>query len=148
MYEPQVRTEISQGDIFDDVPIAYVAYSPDNLTPILNTRNVRAMMLTHDCEHDKPSNQWVIVAEIRPISEIAAQNQSLIRQYRVYNAFYLEALADVFSESYVDIRRIDRLDKRMLAERSQSGQKLASLNENARLALQRQIAVFFGLNRK
>lgn len=146
MYEPQLRDQVSQGDIFDDVPITYVTFQ-DGATPISNTYPKRAMMLTWDCEHDKAINQWVMVAEIYALSDVTPTNQNHIRGYRVKNAFYLKE-CDAFPESYVEFRHIDRLHKIMLQVRSAEGKRIASLTDESRLALQQHLSVFFGFTGK
>ncbi len=83
---------------------------------------------------------------MRPLSEIHANSQGNVRHYRTRNTFYLEALGDTLPESYVDFRRMDRIQK-VLIEQAPPESRAASLTEEARLALQRQIAIFFGYGR-
>ena len=132
MYEPQLRLEISQGDIFDAVPIPYVSQHPETGTFVTEVRLVRAMMLTHDCEFDKPQNGWVIMAEVRPLAEIAQGSHGHIRAYKAFNTFYLAEHHASITESYVNFRSIDRLNKSMLGQMP----KIASLTDKARLSLQ------------
>ena len=144
---PEPRPDISQGDLFDNAPL--VSVTQDAAAPGLTAalREGRAILLTHDCEYDKPSNPWVAVAEVRPLSEIAAGSQGHVREYRTRNTFYLQALAAALPESYVDFRRLTRLPKSALTSAPGSVRHLASLSEEARTALQRQIAIFFGYGR-
>src|ERR1700722_1974979 len=93
MYLPELRQEISQGDLFDNVSLLAVAEASGNHHLTVHLREGRAILLTHDCEFDKPGNPWVLVAEVCPLSEIPSGNQGHIRQYRTRNTFYLEPIA-------------------------------------------------------
>jgi hypothetical protein len=151
MYERTVRTEVSQGDILLSVPIGYnqlqldgtVARASDGsvIEPVV--RIVPAMLLSRDCVFDNTS--WAIVAEIRPLTDIDIRDQGNVRQYRSKNVFYLPKLSGVFEESFVDLRRIDRLQKAIFLARVEEGVRVASLTDRWQLALQFQIALFFGM---
>lgn len=143
MYLAALRGEVSQGDIFDDLPSVYIQQAGLRS----KVQNTRAILLTHDCEYDKPRTETVVVAEVWPLSDVNNSSQGYIRQNRVLSTFYLEAYGDAFPESYVDLRNVSRVEKRLVAERAQIGKRLLCLTDDARLALQRQIALFFGLDR-
>ena len=147
MYLTEPRSEVSQGDLFDSVSLVHVSETGPPGEIAADLRAGRAILLTHDCEYDKPANRLVLVAEVRPLSEIPPGSQKPIREYRTRNTFYLEAVAERMPESYVDFRRLTPFPKATLAAQSQAHGRLASLNDEARLALQRQIAIFFGYGR-
>src|SRR5947209_4450563 len=110
MYVAHLRGEVSQGDIFDSLPTVYiqgVAFKP-------KVRNARAMLLTHDCEYDKPRTTTVVIAEVWPLSDVDPGSRSYVRQNRVLSAFYLEPFTEIFPESYVDLRSMSRLEKSIL----------------------------------
>lgn len=140
MYLDKVSAEVSQGDVFESLPLAFAEGGQARI------RFVRAIFLTQDCEYDKPSTLSVLIAEILPLSGIAAGSQGNVRRNRVASAFYLLPHANL-PESYVDIRAIGRVERSLVASEAQRGGRLLSLTEEARLALQRQIAGFFGLGR-
>lgn len=140
MYSDKVSAEVSQGDIFESLPLA----SADGGQATL--RLARVMLLTQDCEYDKPSTVSVLVAEILPLSGVAAGSQGNVRRNRVASAFYLSPHASL-PESYLDIRAIGRVEKSLVAAEAERGNRLLSLTEEARLALQRQVAGFFGYDR-
>ena len=142
MYLDTVSAEVSQGDIFESLPFASV----EDGQAQARIRHVRAVLLTQDCEYDKSSTISVVVAEILPLSGIAPGSQGNVRKNRVASAFYLPPHA-LLPESYVDIRIIGRVAKSLVAAEAQRGNRLLSLTEEARLALQRHIAGFFGYNR-
>ena len=143
MYLPQLRGEVSQGDIFDSLPTVYI--QGVGLRPKM--RSMRAILLTHDCEYDKPKTTTVLIAEVWPLTDVDPGSRGYIVQNRVLAAFFLEAFADVLPESYVDFRSISRLEKGIVEAQSTEGKRLASLTVEARLALQRQLALFLGLDR-
>ncbi len=101
------------------------------------------MALNRDCDFDK--SEWVIVAEVRPLDEIEANSQGNIRGLKTRNTFYLPANGSM-PESFVDFRRIDRLAKELILIFDATERRLSSLNDEAREALQWQIALFFGMD--
>lgn len=142
MYLETISSEVSQGDIFEGLPFAPAVDGQS----AGGVRRVRAMLLTQDCEYDKPSTASVLVAEVLPLSAIASGSQGNVRRNRVASAFYLPPHADL-PESYVDLRTISRVTKSLVAAEAEGENRLLSLTEEARLALQRQIAGFFGYDR-
>lgn len=147
MYTPELRLEVSQGDVFEVVPLVVISEEPEGHNLNVSLREGRAILLTHDCEFDKPNNPWVLVAEVRDLAEISAGSQGHIRQYQTRNTFYLERIGETMPEAYVDFRRLTRLPKRVLTSLTEEGKRVASLNDEARVALQRQVAIFFGYGR-
>lgn len=143
MYLTELRGEVSQGDIFGSLPTVYI--QGVGLKP--KVRNARTMLLTHDCEYDKPRTTTVIIAEIWPLSDVDPGSRGHIQQNKVLGAFYLEPYTDVVPASYVDLRSMSRLEKSILEAQKQVGGRLVSLTDDAKLALQRQMALFLGLNR-
>ena len=110
MYLPEPRQEISQGDVFDQVALLSVAEATGHGELNVHLREGRAILLTHDCEYDKPTNMWVLVAEVRPLFEIPSGNQGHIRQYRTRNTFYLESRVIQFSaRAHANARRTEVL---------------------------------------
>ena len=133
-----------------DVPITYTQPNADD-SPRLQSdgtptppdiRRAPAIVLSRDCDYDK--SNWVIVAEIRPLSEVAPQSQGNVRRYRVLNTFYLAEMTGAMPESYVDFRRIDRVHNSIIRTLVDQDRRIASLTDAWREALQDQIALFFG----
>lgn len=104
------------------------------------------MLLTYDCEYDKASTRFVMVAQVFRLDEVPADRQENVRKNKVFSTFYLEA-ADNLAELFVDFRFIGRLDKAIVAERAQAGHRLVSWSDEAQLALQEQLSAFFGYGR-
>jgi len=123
-----------------DVPVIY-----GKITGESDLRTVMAMLLTHDCEYDKEETKYVYVAQLVSLAGSSSKFVESVRQRRVIAAFYLEPLSDVIDAMYVDLRRISRIEKRFFQQ--PSAKAILSLSDDARLALQRQIALFFGFGR-
>jgi len=142
MYLQELRGEVSQCDIFDSLPIACAQQQTRDLTAL----NTRALLLTYDCEYDKPSTERVIAAGIFLLSEVPANQRGNVRKNRVFSTFYLQA-SPLLEESFVDFRYMGLLEKAIVAEESQAGKRLVSLGDEAQLALQEQLSAFFGYGR-
>jgi hypothetical protein len=142
MYLDELRGEVSQGDIFDNLPFASVEEWREQV-PV---RSARALLLTYDCEYDKPTSFFVLIAEVLPLSGVASGSQGNLRKNRIAGAFYLPAQAD-FPESYVDFRTLNRVAKAIVVGEARHDGRLLSLIEAARLAMQEQLAAFFGYGR-
>lgn len=146
-YLDSLEAEVSQGDIFTDVPIAYVRFSDDLSEVETSVTYVPAMMLSHGCDYDKPSSHFALFAEIRPLSEVGKDSQGHIRQYRTLHTFYLPASGEDFPESYVDLRRIDRVAKVAIQRLYGINNRIYSLTREAQEGLRFQIVRFFGVDR-
>lgn len=147
LYLPALREEISQGDIFDGLIYQYVYQESSAPEPVIRSRVIQAMLITADCEFDKPSSAYVYLGEVRPLSEISVGTRGNVRSRRVFYTFPLEPHDNFLEECYVDFRRILRFDKSRLAASHLNQQRLLSLTDTARTALQEQLSVFFGLAR-
>lgn len=147
MYLPTSREEISQGDVFDSLLYRYVYDEPTTPKPVLRSRVIRAMLITADCEFDKPGSAYVYLGEVRPLSEISPGTRGNVRSRRVFYTFPLDLNDALPEESYVDFRRILRFDKGRITRGLADPTRLLSLTDTARMALQEQLALFFGLAR-
>ena len=143
MFLQELRGEVSQGDVFDSLPIAYVRQEVRRLTAL----STRALLITYDCEYDKPSTKLVMVAGVFSLSEVPADRRGNVRKNKVFSTFFLEAFFPL-EESFVDFRYMGLLEKAVIAEEAQARQRLASLNDEAQLALQEQLSAFFGYGRE
>ncbi len=140
MYLNEIRGEVSQGDVFDSLPLAYVTQESAYQ---VHSENARAIILTYDCGYDKPSTRFVMVTGVFPLTGVPADRQGNIRRNKIFSTFYLSANTR-FDESYVDFRYMGRLDKRLVADQAQANTRLISLDDEAQLALQEQLSAFFG----
>ncbi len=85
MYLKELRGEVSQGDVFDSLPFAYV--TRDVGSPLVD--HARAILLTYDCEYDKPSTRFVTAAIVFRLSEVPTDRRGNVRKNRVFSTFYL-----------------------------------------------------------
>lgn len=99
MYTSELRPEISQGDVFREVDFALLN---GNGEPVKVKATV--LLLSHDCDFDKPNNPYCLVAMITPLASVPADHQDNIQNYRVISTFYLPESPNTLVESYVDLR--------------------------------------------
>jgi hypothetical protein len=144
MYLPGLREEVSQGDVFLGVPFTVTRIV--NGQPHATTLHAPGIVLSHDCEYDK-RYPFALVALVRPLEQVQESSRDNVRKLKTLNTFYLREFALSLPESFVDLRHIDPIEKRVLQQLADNGQRLASLTDDARAALQRQVAIFFGHGR-
>lgn len=141
-YLPNVEP-LCQGDVFDRVPLAYVLEAPRSLTqatvaggregfalgdllsegpprrggpPVVPAccDYARAVMLTYDCEIDKPSAKVLTLTLVRPLDPSTPEaGKALIREGRKLAYFYLPAGSGMV-EAYVDFRRVGAIGVELL----------------------------------
>lgn len=133
MYRESPRDEVSQGDLFARVPFVEV--------DLQSTR--RAILLTHDCQFDKPRTEFVLCAWIRPLVELTPDSQGNVRAGKTKSALYLPARDPVMSECYVEFARIAPVRKADLLRLSDSGGRIASLTDEGQDALGYRLHLFF-----
>ena len=138
----ELRGEVSQGDIFDSLPISYVRQDPRQPGLL----NISAMLITYDCEYDKLSTKLVLVAGVFPLAEVPADRRGNVRKNKIFSTFYLEASGSA-DEAFVDFRYIGLLEKVIVAQEAEAGSRRTSLSDEAQLALQEQLSAFFGYGR-
>ena len=142
MYLQELRGEVSQGDIFGSLPISYVRQ--EDKKPVLLT--IPAMLITYDCEYDKPATKLVLVAGVFPLAEVPINRQGNVRKNRVFSTFHLDKTTSQ-EEAFVDFRYIGLLEKTVVAQEAEAGNRRISLSDEAQLALQEQLSAFFGYGR-
>ena len=152
--------ELSQGDIFDRVPLVYATANPLPLRAVsiegrslLETNPIaeiahpaetahgaqvaaacdftRAVLLTYDCEIDKPATKHLTLALVRPLDpSMPKQSQQIIRENRKFSMFFLPSDGHL-RESLVDFIRVSTLPKELL----KAAPRIACLSEEARQAM-------------
>lgn len=142
-YSGALRPDVSQGDIFRDVAFVRVEATGEEVTT--TTARYTALLLTHDCQYDKPLVDFVLMARIRRLDELTGGSQGNVRRYRTTATFYLPELPPELPESFVDFYHIVPVSKAEVARLAAADQRIASLSDLGRLGLQRQIAIYFGL---
>jgi len=140
-YLASVRSEISQGDIFEGITV----FRPglDGVPPSPPTEVVRGLLVTHDCEFDKPRTRYCVIAQVRSLVSVDGGTQANVRQNRVLSAFFLPALRDAMPDSFADFRDISSVLKDELIRLDANALRVVSLDDAAREALQEQLVRFF-----
>jgi hypothetical protein len=143
MYTADLRNEISQGDVFDNFPVVDVKFKSLNDDPEVSVRRSRVVLLSNDCDYD--NCPYIMVAEARLLTTVAVNHQNTVRNGLSRKTFYLNEKPGLFSESFADFRCIHRVEKKFISEGGSVSPRIASFSDEERLALQRSIAVFFGI---
>jgi len=68
MYLQELRGEVSQGDTLDDLPIVYATQGGGRFA----STAMRSLLVTYDCEYDKPSTKLVMAAGIFSLADVPA----------------------------------------------------------------------------
>lgn len=142
MYLQELRGEVSQGDIFDDLSIVYATQGGGRFA----STAMRSLLVTYDCEYDKPSTKLVMAAGIFSLADVPADRRGNVRKNKVFSTFYLEA-TDHSEEAFVDFRYMGLLERALGAGEAQARWRVISLNDKAQLALQEQLSSFFSYGR-
>lgn len=145
----KVSSQLCQGDVFERIPLIYLADEPRQLhvTNVVGREHLleqgeildplhppdkssglqvvarcdftRAILLTYDCEIDKPATKHLTVALIRPLdSSMPAQSRQIIRENRKLSTFYLPSHDESLGESLVDFMRVSTISKELLTSTS------------------------------
>jgi hypothetical protein len=68
------------------------------------------LVISHDCELDKTNGKRsVLVAQVRPIENMAADDIERIREFREKRAFYLPPCEQLDGEHFADLRVVTTL---------------------------------------
>jgi hypothetical protein len=130
MLLPTPRPKISQGDIIDDIPVF------DHHGKWTIKRQARVVILSHDCEMDKPNDRarYVLVAELRGPGDAGSGNWGNIKAGKGWNTLYVPADPPI-GDGYVDFGRVHRVTQTALREAMDEGKRLASMTDDAREAI-------------
>jgi hypothetical protein len=146
------RAEISQGDILELLPNAYLTHplrsfvsghdgslverpepqidGPERRPVIASCRRTRAILITHDCEVDKPKIENWIVCPVVPLAEHPGAQHTDIRKNKYFNLMYLPAYREILGDSVAVLNQITTLQKAFV----QSASRLLSLSDVGRAA--------------
>jgi hypothetical protein len=128
MYLPTPREVLSQGDIFLQLDLV------DSAAPTALPQKRNVIVISHDCEIDKPHNRIILVCGLIPLSNVNQGHQGNIKKNSLANTMYIEPVQTLV-ESYVDFRYIFRADKLYLEEAMRQGLRIASIDNETQLAL-------------
>jgi hypothetical protein len=112
----------SQGDILDDVPHIWVGdqsalrfpEAPTDAsatedpggssgTLLAQYRLATAIIITPDCEIDKPHTRTWIVSPVLPMTVLPESARDIVRQGRVFSKYYLPCFGESLPESFADL---------------------------------------------
>lgn len=140
MYSPPL-TEFSQGDILEQVPHLFFdgplpAALDDTVKhstgPMVCTAvSERAIILTPDCEIDKPKVSRWLVCPVMPIEAVAEDNRQNVRDNRIFSRFYLPPYRGILNECFVDFNQISTISAGLLV----TVNRTVSLDDEGRSAL-------------
>lgn len=133
---PGKKQGFEQGPPLPDVPKPVAGSSL--LVPAL-CDYTRGILLTHDCQIDKPGTRHLIVALVRPLGPLPADQQEMLRGNQVHSYYYLPASSEGMEESYVDFRRLTTLSVEIVAGAS----RLAGHSDTAWASMTFQCSRFF-----
>lgn len=154
LYEPP-GVKISQGDILEKLPTAYLVpplqalfARADGLMgveaeehPDFNDRHgqsivatckrAKALLLTRDCEIDKPKVKHWVVAPIVPLSLIPGSSHGDAKKNKIFSLLYLPSYRDVLEESVLVLNYPTTLSKDFV----ESAKRILSFSDLGRKAL-------------
>jgi hypothetical protein len=136
MFLSSLSPEISQGDVFEDVEVLEVLGGREE------SYKGAVVLLSHDCEFDKPNQAYVLVARVLPLAEVHRSQWDQIRRGSALNAVYLPGVGER-PESFINLRFIHRLPKDCLREAALLGRRVASMTPDGRAALVAYLYRFF-----
>jgi hypothetical protein len=132
MLQSTLREKLSQGDILDGVTVW------DAVGEGVQPRVARVVILSHDCEMDKPSERgrYVLVVEWRSPADAGSGNWGNIVQGRGWNALYVPGEQSCgVDDGYVDFGRVHRVRQASLKDAMEQGRRLASIEDDGQEAL-------------
>lgn len=153
MYLSELRPDISQGDIFVEVPFPYFANTENLNDPKPSYLICTVMLISHSCDYDKPNSKFCLVAQIRPISELNPNSHGNLRKEGLINTIYLPRVTGKIDESYVDLRNITSIQKIILSNQAANGKRILSVTDDylrgvmgvdPALGLWNRLSYFFG----
>ena len=141
VYQQQPRPVLSQGDIIRGVFVA------DVVAGEVVERRTDVVVLSHDCEIQKPGSEFVLCACTRPISSLDQGRAGHVRAGRVLNAMHLPEVGP-FVESLVDFRMTYRISRPVLEEAVARNGRVTSMSDDGRAALIAHIYRYFARTRQ
>jgi len=157
------RAEISQGDIFEllphvflDGPLLALEHETETILkaigepyrefndkdgqPIVATcKRSKGILLSHDCEIDKPQVRKRLICPVVPLSRLRPQNQDRVKRNRIYSMLHLPKYGTSLEESFVDFNSVATIDAEFLRGKN----RIVSLSDIGRRALYVQLIRWF-----
>jgi hypothetical protein len=144
-YQP-LDPKPSQGDIIELAPhtrlfdpVSYVSRGPAGLAiglgatkeAIAEARNMLAVILNPDCELDKASTRFWLIAPLHPLSLMIAHDQGNIRKNKVLKYLHVPPYPPLVPESFIDFGAITTIEAAIMKKTN----RIVTLSDSARAAL-------------
>jgi len=164
-WTPQLKSELSQGDVLSPIPIGsphlpvtYLSkgrvekgsqvwlqsskWQPDGdgIGLFLGKgRVIHGLVVSHDCEIDKPSRSArVLIAPISQLDKLEESARQPIIEQKRYSLMPLPGVPQL-GDYYADLRCLMWLDRKIVDQ----NKRIASMSEEGVLRLQAQLIGFF-----
>ena len=98
---------------------------------VASCKRAKALLLSHDCEIDKPSVKNWIVAPVVPLPVIPGSAHGDIKKNKVFSFLYLPSYRDILEESVVVLNHLTTLDQEFV----RGANRILSLSDLGRRAL-------------
>lgn len=148
------RSEICQGDILEVLPNSHLTPPLTALFPrsqgimacepethpefddrhqpvIASCRRAKAMLLTYDCEIDKPQVRNWIVSPVVPLAEIPGSSHSDVKKNKVFHLLYLPKYRGILEDSVLLLNHMTTLSREFVS----TAHRIVSLSDIGRRAL-------------
>ena len=149
------RANFSQGDILTLVPHVYLedplttlitesngtyragraavsAVDDKDGQPVLcNAKRTHGVILSPDCEIDKPQLKKWIVCPIMPLHSLKPENQDRVKRNRIYSMLFLPKYREILPDSFVNFSQSSTISSSYL----QTLERIVSLSDEGRRAL-------------
>jgi hypothetical protein len=149
------REKLSQGDILEFLPSSHLvpplralfpredgafsaeadshpSFDDKRGQPILATcRRAKALLLTYDCEIDKPSIKNWIICPVVPLSATPGAAHTDIKKNKVFHLLHLPKYRDVLEESVAVLNHVTTLERGFVEQ----ARRIVSLSDLGRRAL-------------
>ncbi len=88
------------------------------------------MLITWDCENEKPKRNWLI-CPVQPLALLPKADQTTVKKNKILSTLHLPQYRDLLPESFVNFNHISTLDRDLI----QHGRRIVSLSNLGRTAL-------------
>lgn len=117
---------LSQGDLFSGITIREYLGDTTKTYP-----GVTVVLLSHDCEIDKPATKALLCAQTRSLAKQSPTHADTIRRGGSFNAMYLPAIGNT-PESYIDFRLTHRVHREIFDLAVEQGTRVTSMTQDGR----------------
>lgn len=137
IFSTALPAELCQGDVFTEITIH------DGVQGVLHPVACHVVVLTNDCDIDKPDTKVLTVVRVRSLSDVNAGLAGNIQRGRVEAAWALPA-QERLPLSFVDFRFIERVLREELYDAMRANRRVASMTEEGRAAMIGRLHAFLG----